>query len=72
MKCILYGVLSLQGVGENFCKITFLSTAFYKRSCIFVEDFLEVAQVFAPKKTKKKSAFLRLVDLLRAQGFRKV
>ena len=43
---------------------------------MFSEDFLEVAQVFAPiskillEKEEEKNAFLLLVDLLRTQGFR--
>ena len=48
---------------------------------MFFEDFIEVAQVFAPipkilrlkKKFKKTfSVFLLLVELLRAQGFSQV
>ena len=47
-----HGVLSLQGVDEEIYKKeyllqkyvgkTFLSTVFYKWSCMFFEDFIEV------------------------------
>ena len=56
---------------KDMCRQNFpINSVLLKKSCMFLKDFLVVAQMFAPIPMilrKKKSAFLLLFYLLRAQ-----
>ena len=96
MKGKFHGVLSLHGVDEEIYKRKFvtdmcrknfpINSFFLKRSCMFLKDFIEVADTHTclrkfigdcaklndKKLNNNNFAFLPLFELLMDQGFRQV